>query len=108
MMSDHPGLNFTSIEQLDVKVGESRPQPFDMCGKSFSADAGISIRTAKRSLFRESGDKRVGIATVPSFMVAASNFVVFIAAIWQVSCVVSSAHRRACRSYIVADIRRLR
>jgi hypothetical protein len=42
MMSNHPWLNFTSIEQLDVKVGEGRPQSFYMCGKSFSADAGIS------------------------------------------------------------------
>jgi hypothetical protein len=74
MMSEHPGLNLTSIEQLEMKVGESCPQSFYICGKSFSADAGISLRTAKRSSFREIGDKRVGVATVPGFMVAASNF----------------------------------
>jgi hypothetical protein len=74
VMSEHPGLNLTSIEQLEMKVGESCPQSFYICGKSFSADAGISLRTAKRSSFGEIGDKRVRIATVPGFMVAASNF----------------------------------
>jgi hypothetical protein len=74
MVSDQPWLNFTSIEHLDMKVGETCPQCFYIRGKSFYADAGISIRIAKRSVFRESGDKRIGIATVPGFMVAASNF----------------------------------
>src|ERR1700752_447443 len=34
MMSDQPWLNFTSIQQLDMKVGKSCPQSFYICGKS--------------------------------------------------------------------------
>ena len=57
MMGDQPRLNFTSIENLDVKVGKSCPQSFYIFGKSFWGDTGIGIGIAKRAVFRESGDK---------------------------------------------------
>ena len=57
-----------------MKVGKSCPQSFYIFGKSFSGDTGISIGIAKRAVFRESGDKRISIATVPGIMIAATYF----------------------------------
>ena len=74
MMGDQPWLNFTGIEQLDLKVGKSCPQCCYICGKRFTANTGIGIGIAEGAVFSESGDKRVSIATVPGIVIAASYF----------------------------------
>ncbi len=57
-----------------MKIGESCPESLYICGKSFSANPGVGVRIAKGSIFGESGDKRVGIAAIPGFMIAAGDF----------------------------------
>ena len=73
-MGDQPRLDFTSIKQLKMKIGESCPESLYICGKSVSANPGVGVRIAKGSIFGESGDKRVGIAAISGFMIAAGDF----------------------------------
>jgi hypothetical protein len=74
MMGDQPRLDFTSIKHLEMKIGESCPQSLYICGKSFSANAGMGVRIAKGSIFGESGNKRVGITAIPGIVIAAGYF----------------------------------
>ena len=68
-----PGLNFSSIEQLGPKVGKSCPHFLYKFGKCFSANPRIGVGIAKYAVFRESGDKRVSVATVPSIVITSGN-----------------------------------
>src|SRR5271165_1692431 len=73
VVSDHTRLNFTGVEKFDRKVRQGRPYSLDEIGKSFSADAGIRVGIAKRAVFCETGDKCIGIATVPGVVIVSCD-----------------------------------
>jgi hypothetical protein len=57
-----------------MKVWKSCPHCFHKLGEGFSADPGVSMRIAKRAIFRESLDKCARVMTVPGVDVAAHDF----------------------------------
>jgi hypothetical protein len=73
VVGDYPGLNFTSIEQLDPKIREGCSHFLYKFGKCFSANPRIGVGVAKYAVFCESGDKRVSVATVPCIVIALCN-----------------------------------
>jgi hypothetical protein len=73
VVSNDPWLDFSSVEQLNRKIGRGSPNSLYKISEGLSANSRVGIGIAKYPVFGKAADKRIGIAAVPHVMVTPRN-----------------------------------